>query len=176
MEETTVEQFLKAYDDHSDAIYRHCFFRVFSKPQAEELVQEAFMRTWGYLQDGKRVDNIRAFLYRVANNLIIDQSRKKREESLEAVLENAPGLEPVMDNTVEADTERNALMQDILRVVEDLPEEDRRLITLRYVDELETGEIAKILDISSNHASVKLSRAMKALRELLKSDDGVTNE
>lgn len=174
MRETTVEQFLKAYDDHSDAIYRHCFFRVFSKPQAEELVQETFLRTWGYLQDGKRVDNIRAFLYRVANNLIIDQSRKKREESLEAVLENAPALEPVMENTMEADVERNALMRDILRVVEDLPEEDRRLITLRYVDELETREIAKVLDISPNHAAVKLNRAMKALRKLLEPDDRIT--
>ena len=176
MQENTVEQFLKAYDDHADAIYRHCFFRVFSKPQAEELVQETFLRTWGYLQDGKRVENIRAFLYRVANNLVIDQSRKKREESLEAVLEKAPALEPVLDNTIEADAERSSLMQEVLRVINGLAEEDKRLITLRYVDELETQEIAEVMDISSNHASVKLSRAMKALRELLKSEDGTTME
>ena len=83
MRNTTNDTFLTAYDKYADAIYRHCFFRVFSKEKAEELTQETFMRTWQYLEDGKEVLNLRAFLYRVANNLIIDHSRKKKEERLD---------------------------------------------------------------------------------------------
>ncbi|KKW47870.1 MAG: hypothetical protein UY99_C0021G0011, partial [Parcubacteria group bacterium GW2011_GWA1_59_11] len=40
--------FLQAYDDHADAIYRHLYFRVFSRARAEEMTQEVFMKTWIY--------------------------------------------------------------------------------------------------------------------------------
>jgi RNA polymerase sigma-70 factor (ECF subfamily) len=91
------QQFLAAYDNYADAIYRHCFYRVFSKPLAEELTQDTFMKTWKYLEGGKQVENLRAFLYRVANNLIIDHSRKKKEERLDALLEKSADLEPAYD-------------------------------------------------------------------------------
>lgn len=162
-------EFLKCYDECADAIYRHCFFRVFSKGLAEELVQEAFLRTWEYLDKGdKRVENLRAFVYRVANNLIIDHSRKKKEANLEALLEQAPQREPSADGQQEL--ERGILAKEVLRVVGELPEDERRIIVLRYVDELEPREIAEVLDISPNHASVKLNRAMKSLRGLLGED------
>ena len=65
------EGFLNAYDAYADAIYRHCFFRVFSKERAEELAQETFMKTWEYVARGNVIENYKAFLYRVTNNLII---------------------------------------------------------------------------------------------------------
>lgn len=165
MPEISEEDFLKCYDEYADAIYRHCFFRVFSKPLAEELMQETFLRTWEYLGSGKQVDNLRAFLYRVATNLVIDHSRKKKEEPLEPLLENAPGLEPALDGAREM--ERNALAAEVIRAIRDLPEAERQIITLRYVDELEPREIASIMDITPNHVSVKLNRAMKILRKYL---------
>ena len=87
-------QFLKAYDAYSESIYRHCFFRVWRKGRAEELLQETFLRLWTYLIKGNKVENIRALLYKIANNLIIDESRKKKEESLDQILENPERLEP----------------------------------------------------------------------------------
>lgn len=159
------EEFLKCYDDHADAIYRHCFFRVFAKARAEELVQEAFMRTWEYLQSGKQVDNLRAFVYRVANNLIIDDSRKKKEEHLEQLLENSPDREPAEDGRSKA--EQNTLVQEVMRVLAELPEDERSLITLRYIDELGPREMAQVLEISPNNVSVKLNRAIRKLRERL---------
>lgn len=158
------EEFLACYDDFADAIYRHCFFRVFSKPRAEELVQEAFMRTWEYLSSGKKVDNLRAFVYRVANNLIIDGSRKKKEEHLEEVLEAHPEKEPVSESIQEA-IEQNALMREVMSALADLPDDERRIITYRYIDELGPREIANIMEITPNHVSVRLNRAIKSLRE-----------
>lgn len=61
-------QFLAAYDEWADAIYRHCFFRVYSKERAEELVQDTFMKTWQYLEKGNEVENLKAFLYKVAKS------------------------------------------------------------------------------------------------------------
>ncbi len=165
MRQDIKKQYLEAYEQYADAIYRHCFFRVFSKPLAEELTQDTFLKTWQYLAEGKQVDNLRAFLYRVANNLIIDYSRKKKEERLDNLLENTPELEPSHDSR--ADLETAELARGAIAAMEDLSKDEREILTMRYIDELELKEIAEILDISVNNVSVRLNRAMKALRKEL---------
>ncbi|MBX4200907.1 RNA polymerase sigma factor, partial [Candidatus Parcubacteria bacterium] len=86
------QEFLDAYKQHADAIYRHCYFRVYNKDLAEDLTQETFIKTWKYIVEGKKVDNIKAFLYRVAVNLIIDHSRKKKALALDDVKEKEASL------------------------------------------------------------------------------------
>jgi RNA polymerase sigma-70 factor (ECF subfamily) len=159
------QEFLAAYDAYADALYRHCFFRVYSRERADELVQDTFMKTWAYLRQGKKVDNLRAFLYRVANNLVIDHSRKKKDESLEALLEYSPASEPMSDGRQDVAT--SLMMGEVRRAMETLPEEARLLITLRYIDDLDPQDIGHQLGISANNASVKLNRAIKELRKIL---------
>ena len=77
-----MEAFTKAYDELSDAIFRHCWFRIGDRERAKDLMQETFTKSWQYISRGEKVDNLKAFLYRVANNLIIDEYRKKKELSL----------------------------------------------------------------------------------------------
>ncbi len=60
------EQFLFAYEQFADAIYRYCFFRVANNAiVAEDLVQEAFTKSWQYMCAGNEVKNLRAFLEHV---------------------------------------------------------------------------------------------------------------
>jgi RNA polymerase sigma-70 factor (ECF subfamily) len=160
--QNTRKQFLEAYDSYGDAIYRHCFYRVFSKPLAEELTQETFMKTWTYLEGGKEVENLRAFLYRVANNLIIDHSRKKKEERLDALLEKSADIEPSYDGR--QDLETAELAREVIDQMQFLKDEEREIISMRYIDQLELKEIAEILGITVNNVSVRLNRAMKSLR------------
>src|SRR3989344_8513851 len=82
------QRFLAAYDEHSDSLFRHVMLRVRDREAAKDVVQEAFSRTWLYLSEGKDIEYMRAFLYRVANNLIVDASRKKKSSSLDAMMEN----------------------------------------------------------------------------------------
>lgn len=165
MNAKTKNEFLAAYESYADAIYRHCFFRVFSAPKAEELVQETFLRVWEYMEGGNPISNIRALLYRVANNLIIDDSRKRKEESLEYALEKNPSLDPVMDG--EGDMMRKLEIKEIRDAMNSLPQDVKELITFRFVDDLDPKDIAEILGITPNNASVKLNRAIKSLREIL---------
>lgn len=157
------EAFLKAYDELADAIYRHCFFRVYSKGRAEELMQETFMKVWNYILSGIKIDNLKAFLYRTANNLVIDESRKKKEESLEAHMEHSPTAEPARDS--QADIERDMMLTDIRRAMLKLPPEAQELLTYRFIDDLDPKEIAHILNITPNNASVKITRALHLLKE-----------
>ena len=70
--------FTEAYDKYADAIFRYCYYRLFDREKAKDCMQEAYCRTWKYMSAGKQVDNIRAFVYKTANNIIIDDSRKKK--------------------------------------------------------------------------------------------------
>lgn len=156
------QQFLEAYDSFHDAIYRHCFFRVYSKARAEELVQETFMRVWQYMMQGKTVDNLRAFLYRVANNLIIDDSRKKKEDSLEVLMEKSPSFEPSYEGG--KNIEKKVLYNQIVQDMDKLPPDYKEILVLRYIDDLDPKEIAQILETNANNVSVKINRAVKALK------------
>lgn len=155
-----------AYDQYADAIFRHCYFRVHQREHAKDLVQETFTRTWLYLQSGKTIDNMRAFLYRVANNLTIDESRKHREASLEAMSEQ--GFTPTAKDEQPA-VERHIDLELALTVLQDLPDTYREVITFRYVDELTPQEIAEVTGETPNAVSVRLHRALAAAQKLLQS-------
>src|SRR4051794_13033442 len=88
------ELFLEAWERWNADLYRHCFFRLYDQEKAHDAVQEIYTRFWNYLQSGRTVDNARAFLYRIATNYIIDQSRKHREDSLDELMEAGPHFEP----------------------------------------------------------------------------------
>ncbi len=163
MSNKQTQEFLDAYEKYAEAIYRHCFFRVYSKTRAEELMQETFMKTWQYLRNGADIENLRAFLYRVANNLVIDLSRKKKEDSLDALLEESDAFEPSEDGRVIA--EQKALLRDVLHTMEKLSKEEREILTMRYIDDLDPKDIAVVLNITPNNASVRLNRAMHALKQ-----------
>ena len=162
MTEEIQQQFLSAYENFGEAIYRHCFFRVYSKTRAEELVQETYMRVWQYLMKGNKVDNIRAFLYRVANNLIIDDSRKKKEDSLEVIMEKSPGYEPSYEGHKKI--EKSILYNQVVSGMDGLPPDYKEILVLRYIDDLDPKEIAQILETNANNVSVKINRAVKALK------------
>ena len=165
MKDTTRQAFLASYDEHADAIYRHIYFRLLSKDKAEELSQETFLKTWQYLEAGNEVDNLRPFLYRVATNLIIDYVRKKKETSLDAALEANPHDEPMGSD--HRDVERKALLGQVKDSLRDLAQDERDLVTMRYIDDMDPREIAVLLDISPNHVSVKLNRAVAKLKQRL---------
>ena len=131
------------------------------------------MRAWEYLEKGKEVQNLRAFLYRVATNLIIDQSRKKKEEHLEVLMEVDEGWEPSYEDADTHETRMSA--KEVFLAMNLLRPEEKEVLTLRYVDELELGEISEILSISSNHVSVKLNRAIKRLRKHLPQESLTSN-
>ena len=158
-------EFLEAYDRYADAIYRHCFFRVFSKARAEELTQEAFMKAWEYLAEGKEVRHLRAFLYQIANHLLIDESRKRKEASLDALLLESNAFEPSSGG--EIDMERKVLIGQVIRKFQCLDEDERMVLVMRYVDDLDPKEIAEILGMNANNVSVRINRALQKVRKEL---------
>ena len=161
--------FLEAYDDHADALFRHCFLRVRDRDSAKDIVQETYTKTWEYLAKGKEVAHLRAFLYRVANNLIVDASRRKKSSSLDAMAE-ADGFEP--EDEMAKDPSEVPDARAAMKLLESLEEMYRIAVTMRFVDGLSPKEIAAILKVSENVVSVRIHRGVERLKSIINSQPG----
>jgi RNA polymerase sigma-70 factor (ECF subfamily) len=159
-------EFLAAYENNADALFRHCLLRVRDRDAAKDVVQETFSRTWLYLSEGKKVEYIRAFLYRIANNLIIDASRKKKSASLDALMEE-DGFEvrdeAAVDPTIKQST------REAMEMLGSLDEIYRTAITMRYMDEMTPREIAQALGVTENVVSVRIHRGIEKLSKIMRS-------
>ena len=164
------DDFMKAYENYSDAIFRHCYFRLYDRERATEMMQETFVRTWEQVRTGREIKNVRAFLYRVANNLVIDHVRKRKESSLEALMET--GFEPGVEEQEKTYAVIDA--QFVLEALKDLDAKSRDVIIMRYIDDLGPNEIAEITGESANVVSVRLNRAVKSAQNILSHQNAET--
>lgn len=154
---------LQAYDDYAGMIYRHCIFRVFDADVAEDYTQETFLRLHEYLYAGHEVDHMKSFLYRTANNLIIDNVRKKHDMSLDTLMHTGYNPEGSSEETLMNGVDAR-LVFDVMRQIE---EEYRTPVLMRYVENLKPREIAEILDTSQNIVSVRIHRGIKKVQAIV---------
>lgn len=171
MTDTREKDYLAAYEAYNDALFRHALFRVSNRDRALELVQDTFLKVWDYLQGGGTVDQYKAFLYRILNNLIIDEYRKKKSSSLDEILENDTGdMESKMSEgsarEVEEGFDEARALEAIRARIPELPDTYRDVVTMRYIDGLTPKEIASMMNISENVVSVRLHRGTHKLREI----------
>jgi len=167
---TQEQAFTVAFDEFGDALFRHCFFRVSDRERAKEIVQDTFMKTWDYVAKGGEVKQYKAFLYRVANNLIIDEYRKKKSESLDALLEQDGVQEGTFDELHYEDNLEEQLdlareAEQLKKELKSLPEEYQAPVTMRYIDGLSPKEIAEALGESTNTISVRIHRGIARLKK-----------
>ena len=169
------QRFSDAYERYSDELFRHCSLRLSDRERALELTQECFLKTWQYIERGEKVEEFRPFLYRTLRNLIIDEYRRKKPRSLEAMLEGSEetNVETLMpqdeSNTLESAIERFEGSR-ALTALQELPDLYREVLVLRFVESLSPKEIAEIVDESENAVSVRIHRGLKKLRALLEEE------
>lgn len=157
--------FNEAYDQWADGIWRHILFRVYSNSRAEELMQEAFLKFWEYLEKGNQIKNPRALLYHIADHLIIDEKRKKQTESLDRMMEEE-GFEISVSG--DREIEVKATYSQVMEHLKTLSEEEQHIFMLRYVDDLDPHEIAEKKGRTANSVSVAINRIAKKIRSKFK--------
>ena len=165
------EAYLEAFNSLSDQLFRHAFFRLSNRDRALELTQETFLKVWDYVQGGGEVQSFKSFLYRILNNLIIDEYRKHKQSSLDEMLESDTGeLEAKMSHGSVRETEENldeqVLLERIRASIPELPDVYREAVTMRYIDGFTPKEIATMIGVSENVVSVRLHRGTLKLKAL----------
>lgn len=163
-QEMNEQEFMKAYDSYADALFRHCYFRLYDRERAKDLVQDAFMKAWEYIAKGREVENIRAFLYRILHNLIVDEFRKKKTVSLDELYEKGIDI-PTREKLDQNDM---AEIKNIISIFRKLKPNYGDAVAMRYIDDLTPKEIATITGESENNVSVRINRATAQLRALMK--------
>jgi RNA polymerase sigma-70 factor (ECF subfamily) len=164
--------FEEAFEAYSDELFRHASIRLSDRERAMELTQETFMKVWVYAQKGSQdIRELRPFLYRTLRNLIIDEYRKHKATSLEAMAERAQMdvedfMSPDESNTLESAVGRHEGAR-ALKALQALPEPYREAVTMRYVDGLSPQEIASVIGESENVVSVRVHRGLKKLKGIL---------
>lgn len=151
--------FAECYETYADGVFRFCLVKTSSREVALDLSQEAFTKLWDHVRDGKPVQNVKALLFTIARNLIIDYYRKKKEESLDHYMD--AGFEP----STEADLETSASYKEALAAIQSLEEPYQEAVYLRYVEELQPRDIARVTGEKPNVVSIRITRGMKMLRE-----------
>jgi RNA polymerase sigma-70 factor (ECF subfamily) len=164
------ERFLKAFEEYNDALFRHAFLRISNRERAIDVVHDTFTKVWTYVRNGHEVDQFRPFLYKVLNNLIIDEYRKAKETSLDALMEIDGVDEGTFDDLSENTVESLAATLDGKKAFEMLAEMAdtyKEVLILKFVDGLGPKEIAGLLEESENVVSVRLHRGLKVLRQMI---------
>lgn len=172
-------RFLKAFEEYSDALFRHATLRLSDRERAIDLVHDTFTKVWSYLRDGYEIDTFRPFLYKVLNNLIIDEYRKRKEASLDSLLEREGVDESSFPDLSESTVETLAATIDgrkAFALLSELPDQYREVIILRFVDQLGPREISALIEESENVVSVRLHRGLKLLRQRIEAADEYADE
>ena len=152
----------EAHTNYEKGLNVHAFFKVHNHALGGDLVQDTFIKTWSYLVKGGKIEMMKAFLYHVLNNLIVDEYRRHKTTSLDVMLEK--GFEPSIDQT-----ERMLNVFDgkaAVLLIARLPTALQKVMRLRYVQDLSIAEIALITGSSKNAIAVQLHRGLKKLKLL----------
>lgn len=153
--------FNELYEANADAIFRLCLFKTSDREVALDLSQDIFTRTWDYLQKGNQVDNLRAFLFTVARNRIKDYYKKRKIPTLAMA-----GVKNENDLVVsQLDSSAVAEVNNLLTLLQTLPDDHAELLQLRYVEGFSIEEMALLYKTRPNTLAVKIHRIVHKLRD-----------
>ena len=161
---------------HIDALYRQALYLVKSENNAEDLVQETYLKAFKFLQDDKEVTNEKAWLFKILINTFINQYRKgKREptlvdfdsiESFHESIEEEVLMLPITEYEAKFD---ELLDLDVKTALEELPDDFRMVILLSTVEGFSYKEISQMVGCPIGTVMSRIYRGRKLLKEKLAS-------
>jgi|SRR5580698_8250634 RNA polymerase sigma-70 factor (ECF subfamily) len=151
------------FDQLRDRLLRYVISMGLLVPDAEEIIQEAFLALFRHLQQGKPRYNLRAWLFQVAHNLALKQYlRGRRDRDNVAQYGGTSAGDFFVDHTPnpEAQISRRERESRLFGVWEALPELDQRCLSLR-AEGLTYREISQVLEISLGSVAISLARSLE---------------
>lgn len=157
------DAFATLYEAHLSRVYRHVRYRLPDPDLAEDVTSQVFLRAWQAVDRYRPVEGrpFLAWLFTIANNLIIDHHRRGRRE--------LQGVEPERHVATTPDPEAAAIGADIQEhiaaAIARLKPDYQLIVALRLIEDMEYEDIARVLNKKPGALRVTLFRALSALRE-----------
>jgi RNA polymerase sigma-70 factor (TIGR02960 family) len=164
-------EFASLAERHRHELHVHCYRMLGSFDEAEDAVQETFLRAWRARATLERPENLRAWLYKIATNTCLDlvRSKGRRLDSYQSIAD-VTWLQPYPDHLLDALVERETIELTFLSVIQLLPPPQRATLILREVLGWSAKESADLLELSVPAVNSALQRARATLREHLPSE------
>ncbi|TQD39132.1 RNA polymerase sigma factor [Haloflavibacter putidus] len=153
--------FLEYINPLKDKIYRLSLRYLVSKEAAQDATQEVLLKLWKLKDKLSGYNNPEAFAMTITKNYCLDQLKLKTNNNLRIVHNNFDDGNPSLQKQLEAKNE----LEIVGKIIEGLSENEKLLIHLRDIEQLDYQEIAEITKMKNTAIRVALSRARKKIRE-----------
>ncbi len=156
-------------ETYSRLLFRVAHSVLHSQAEAEDVVQDVFVRMIERRRSLQSIRDMRVWLVRIAWNLALDRRRRIRPEQIDESF-----AESLAANTMPADERLSEAerMKAVLREMERLPKAERHVLVLSAIEELGTAEMAQVLGRSESAVRALIFRARTRLRERLEARGG----
>jgi RNA polymerase sigma-70 factor (ECF subfamily) len=151
-------------ETYSPLLFRVAHSVLRSRTEAEDVVQDAFVRVLEHRSSLSDVRDMRVWLVRIAWNLALDRRRRIRPDQLDEVFAGTLAANSVAADRALDEAQR---ISAVLREMERLPRGERHVLLLSAIEELGTAEMAEVLGRSESAVRALLFRARTRLRERL---------
>ncbi|MDR2496972.1 MAG: sigma-70 family RNA polymerase sigma factor [Tannerellaceae bacterium] len=156
---------------YKSSLFSYIYFIVHNKALTEDIFQETFVKAIVTIKQGRYVENgkFKAWITRIAHNLIIDHFRQERNENTisndEAEIDLLNNVR-LCEGTIEDKIVKRQVLADVRKLVAHLPESQRTVLELRYYRDLSFKEIAEITGVSINTALGRMRYALLNMRRM----------
>jgi RNA polymerase sigma-70 factor (ECF subfamily) len=150
---------------YSSRLYRMAFRLMNNREEAEDIVQEVYVKLWGMRNELKNYNSLEALSVRITRNLCLDHLRRRKvnQDAMKVEEFKKAGHSLSPDHQME----QKENIELIHTLIAALPEPQRSLVHLRHLEEKEYDEIAEMVNMNVNAIRVAISRARKQMREML---------
>ncbi len=157
--------FEQLVDIYKEKLYWHIRRMVILHDDTDDLLQETFIKAWKYLPNFRAESSLYTWLYRIATNNVLTflEKQKKQRIHIKSVAEGY--LESAIKSSDSFDA--NALEWKLQLAIQQLPEKQRIVFTLRYYDEMKYEEMSNILDVTEGALKASYHIAAKKIQEYI---------
>jgi RNA polymerase sigma-70 factor (ECF subfamily) len=149
----------------SSRLYKLAYSLLGNREEAEDAVQEVYLKLWKMRDDLEKYKSIEALCVQVTRNRCLDQLRRRKLERAAKEEDKQAGRGEFSNPSDEMIRKERS---DILnQLINQLPEPQRSLVHFRHIEGKEYSEIEELMDMKENAIRVSISRARKQLREML---------
>jgi RNA polymerase sigma factor (sigma-70 family) len=154
-------EFIKIINPFKDKLFRLAKRLLVSNEEAEDATQEILVKLWNKNDSLVQYNSIEAFAMTMTKNYCLDQLKSKRAQVLKLVDDNYDNNQASLQKKLEDKDSLNW----VEKIINRLPEQQKLIIQLREIEQLEFEEIAKILEMNEPAIRTALSRARKTIRD-----------
>lgn len=166
------DEYSKLVEQFQQRIFKYCFYMLGQREEAEDAVQEVFLKAYDNITKYKTSTNFSAWLYKIAHNYCVNKLRRRKIVNFLPInLDNF-----ILKSSVCLGIENKELAKELKDALNHLSAIERSIILMRIIEEKSYKDIAELLDYKPATLRKKYQRACKKLQDILLDSKGVLDD